>query len=171
VAGRAGSVGTVILRPTAKAARLLRVTPAAGIEPGEHDWYLNVLWIDGRKHALLAHARTAFPILVPDIRVAHLRPLGRWLADTISAALAEEDLPADTLGPLDNDEPTIAKTASRQLLGFMTETAFRADIEISHAGGLPAADIAEVNRHLRHDLHNYDGRYATPLELITGRRR
>lgn len=167
----AGSVAGVILRPTAKAARLIRVTPAADIEPGDDDWYLNVLWIDGRKTALLSHARTAFPILVPDIRVSDLRPLGHWLANTITQALAEENLPLDTLGSLDEGEPLIGKTASRQLLGFMNETAFRAEVEISHTGGLSTADIAAVNHGLRHDLHNYNGRYATPLEMITGRRR
>jgi hypothetical protein len=161
----------VILRPTAKAARLLAVTPAAGVEPGEDDWYLNILWIDGRKNALLAQARTAFPILVPDVRVAQLRPLGLWLANTITTALAEENLPADTLGPLDAAQLQIGKTANRQLLGFMTETAFRAEVEISHTGGLSTTDIAAVNHNLRRDLHNYNGRYATPLELITGRRR
>lgn len=164
-------MAAVILRPTAKAARLLGVTASAGIEPGGDDWYLNILWIDGRKNALLAHARTAFPILVSDVRVAQLRPLGRWLASAITMALAEENLPADTFGVLDDAEPVIAKTASRQLLGFMNETAFRAEVEISHPGGLTATDIAAVNHSLRRDLHNYDGRYATPLELLTGRRR
>lgn len=53
----------------------------------------------------------------------------------------------------------------------MNETAFRAAIETSHAGGLSATDTAAVNFNLRRDLHNDGGRYATPLELLTGRRR
>jgi hypothetical protein len=161
----------VILRPTAKAANLLRVKPAATVEPGPGDWYLNIVWIDGRKNGLLAHAGTAFPIFVPDIRAGDLRPLGPWLRAAIITALADEDLPRGTLGDLGIGEPMIAKTANRQLLGFMTETAFRAKYEIDDAGGLGQTDFIALNRHLRRDLHNYSGRYATPIELITGRRR
>lgn len=151
--GRAGSVGAVILRPTPKAARLLggqTIGRRRGLLPR------------GRKRALLARRLTAFPILVVDIRVAQLRPLGHWLASTITANLAGEHLPADAGGRVGGAGPLIVRSASRQLLGFMNGTAFRADIEISHAGGLSAPDLAELNYDLRRHLHNYNGRYATP---------
>ena len=106
-----------------------------------------------------------------DIRATDLRPLGPWLRAAITSALADEQLPRTTLGDLGVGEPLIAKTANRQLLGFMNETTFRAEVEISHAGGLSATDIAAMNHTLRRDLHNYNGRYATPLEQVTGRRR
>lgn len=171
VTALAGSLVPVILRPTAKAARVLGIRLTAGVEPGDNDWNLNILRFGARKHALLAHTRTAFPILVPDVRVAQLRPLGAWLAATITAALEDEQLPLNTLGDLDHDEPVIGKTVSRQVRGFMTQAALLTEYVIHDAGGLHNTDFHALNRHLRRDLHNYSGRYATPLELITGRRR
>ncbi len=161
--------GPVILRVTAKAAKLLRASPTAVAEPTSDDWYFNVVWVGGRKCALLAHAGTAFPIFVPDIRVPELRPLGPWLRRQITTALADEGLAGNALGELGIGEPLIAKTANRQLLGFMNETAYQAEWEIAASGGLDRADMVGLNRRLRRDLHNYGGRYATPLEMITRR--
>ena len=75
------------------------------------------MWIDGRKNVLLAHAGTAFPIFVADVRVSDLRPLGPGARATIHGSLADEGLPAGTLGSLGIGEPLIAKTANRQLRG------------------------------------------------------
>ncbi|HEY3736085.1 MAG TPA: hypothetical protein VGL26_01465 [Jatrophihabitans sp.] len=160
----------MIVRTTAKAANLLRAKPAAGIEPDPNDWYLNVVWLDGRKNALLAHAGTAFPIFVPDIKVADLRPLGSWLRSVITESLADEHLPASALGELGIGEPLIAKTASRQVLGFMAQMALLVDWMTAEKG-LVGTDFVVLNRRLRRGLHNYDGAYATPLEFTTGRRR
>jgi hypothetical protein len=46
------------------------------IEPSDGDWYANLLWLDGRKCLLLAHAGTLFSVFVPDIRKAELVPIG-----------------------------------------------------------------------------------------------
>jgi hypothetical protein len=64
----------------------------------------------------------------------------------------------------------VAKTASRQILGFMNEMAMQADYAIAESGSLAVCDIDALNRWLRRDLHNLDGRYVTSLELITGHR-
>jgi hypothetical protein len=62
----------------------------------------------------------------------------------------------------------LAKTASRQMLGFMNEMARFAEYAIADAGGLAGCDIAELNRQ-RRMLHNRDGRYARPLDLVAER--
>ena len=106
-----------------------------------------------------------------DVRKADLKSVGAWLCTQIAAALDDEGQPVDTLGQLEPDQLTLAKTASRQVLGFMNEMAHHAEWEAYESGGLGACDIEALNRNLRRDLHNYNGRYATPLELVTGRRR
>lgn len=150
---------------------MLGVSAASGVAAGDNDWYVNLLWIEGRKNLLLAHAGTAFPIFVADVRKADLQPLARWLTQQIADALRDEEIALDALGALDSTSVSIAKTASRRVLGFMNETAVRASWEIADSGGLQRTDIRLLNRNLRRDLHNYQGRYATPLDLITGRRR
>ena len=150
----------VILRCTAKAAGLLGVAAAADIAADDSDWYMNLIWIEGRKNLLLTHAGTAFPIFVADIRKPDLHPLGEWLTQRIANALAHEHLPADALGPLDPEAVTVAKTISRQVLGYMNDTALAASWQIADAGGLahrrhpaqpqPAARPAQLQRPLRH---------------------
>ena len=141
------------------------------VEPttGDDEWYLNVLWFDRRKCLLLVHAEMLFPVFVADVRKADLVPVDAWLARVVRRELALEGLAADTLGPL--TEPVmVVKTDSRQILGFMNEMAMQADYAIAESGSLATCDIDSLNRWLRRDLHNLDGRYVTSLELVTRRR-
>ncbi len=52
----------MILRCTTKARALVGV---------QDDWYLNLLWFDGRKCLLLAHVGTLFPVLVAIVNKAN----------------------------------------------------------------------------------------------------
>jgi hypothetical protein len=53
----------------------------------------------------------------------------------------------------------------------MNEIARFAEHAIADAGGLARCDVGELNREQRQMLHNRDGRYAAPLELVSERRR
>ncbi len=63
-------MGGGVLRCTAKMLTLLGARPRdpVTIEPSDEDWYANLLWLDGRKCLLLAHAGTLFSVFVPNIR-------------------------------------------------------------------------------------------------------
>jgi hypothetical protein len=134
---------------------------------GGDEWYLNVVWFDRRKCLLLVHVETLFPVFVADVRKADLVPVDAWLARVVRRELVSEGLAENTLGSL-AAPVEVAKTASRQILGFMNEMALQADYAITESGSLAACDIDALNRWLRRDLHNRDGRYVTSLELITG---
>lgn len=136
----------------------------------DEDWYANIVWIDRRKCLLLTHAATLFPVLAADVRAHDLRPPGPLVVDCIQAALVDEDLSVDVLGALDRDAVSLARTASRQVLGFMNDTAQTSRWIIENAGGLKHADLDELNRFLRRTLHNRGG-YHQPLELVTERLR
>ena len=161
-------VTIVIVRCTAKARTLLGVRELAEVEPSDDDWYLNLLWFDRRKCLLLAHVGTLFPVFVADVRKADLTPLDLWLANVVRRELNAEGLPDNVLGEL-VPPVVVAKTSSRQMLGFMNEMARFAEYAIADAGGLARCDIGELNREQRRILHNRGGRYATPLELIAER--
>jgi hypothetical protein len=159
----------MILRCTAKARALLGAPNLVDPASDDNEWYLNVLWFDRRKCLLLVHADTLFPVFVADVRKADLMPIENWMARVVRCELVSEGLAEDTLGSL-TGRVLIAKTASRQILGFMNEMAMQADYAIADAGSLAACDIDGLNQWLRRDLHNVDGRYVTSLELITGHR-
>lgn len=55
------------------------------------------------------------------------------------------------------------------MLGFMNEMARVAGYAIADAGGLARCAVGDLNREQRRMPHNRDGRYATPLDLVTER--
>lgn len=67
----------VTRRCTRKVLALLNISARALADPrpSDDDWYMNLLWLDGRKFPLLAHAGTLFPVFVADVRA----PLLAWL--------------------------------------------------------------------------------------------
>jgi len=157
----------VVLRCTARLLELLgtRDTPA-NEPPSADDWYANLIWIEQRKCLQLMHAETLFPVLAADVRVGDLRPIGRFVTAVISQALADEQLPADALGALDADAVRVARTFSRQLLGYMTDDAKLCQHAAHTCGGIDRLDLDALNRRLRRTLHNLNGTYVTPLDLV-----
>jgi hypothetical protein len=109
-------------------------------------------------------------VFVPDVRKADLTPLATWLAHVVWRELSTEGLPVAVLGEL--TAPVVsAKTVSRQMLGFMNEMARFAEYAIADAGGLARCGIEELNREQRRPLHNRDGRYVIPFDLVAERSR
>jgi hypothetical protein len=160
----------MILRCTAKALALFGVRNPSDIDRSDDDWYVNLLWFDRRKCLLLVHVGTLFPVFVADVRKADLTPLGTWPANVVLRELNAEGLPGHVLGDL-SPPVTLAKTASRQMLGFMNEMARFAEYAIADAGGLARCDVGNLNRDQRRMLHNRGGDYVRPVELAAARLR
>jgi hypothetical protein len=137
----------------------------ADTPPSTDDWYATLLWIDRRKCRLITHADTRFMLLVADIRVSDLRPLGRRIVELLTRALLEEGVPSDALGRLEPNEVTLTKTASRHVLGVMNQMALEIGWQVEHVDGLWNIDIGELNRRLRRSLHRKVGDYRVPLEV------
>lgn len=137
------------------------------LEPSDHDWYANLLWLDGRKGLLLAHAGTLFSVFVPDIRKSDLMPIGPSVVRFIHKELAAESLPLNRLGVVDSRSIALAKTASRTVLGYMNEMARFCEYAVADAGGLGRCGARELNRELRRQLHlsRRPPGYFVPIEL------
>ena len=138
------------------------------MEPSDADWYANILWLDRRKCLLLAHAGTLFAIFAPDVRKADLAPIGPLVVRLIERELHAEDLPLDCFGDLDPSAVTLAKTASRTVLGYMNEIARYCENAIADRGGLDRCDIESLNRELRRELHlsRQPPGYFVPIDLV-----
>lgn len=154
-------------------ARLLDLLGRRGLSlvdapPHDDDWYANLLWIERRKCLLLTHAGTLFPVFVADVRKRDVIDLGALVADRVTAALADEQLPSDVLGPLDRDGTRFARTAKRSVLGFMNDSALGCRYAVESAGSLEHTDLDDLNRRLRRQLHDRDG-YRQPLDLVLDR--
>ena len=142
------------------------------LEPSDHDWYANLLWLDGRKCLLLAHAGTLFSVFVADIRKSDLMPLGPFVVRFIHNELEAESFPLDRLGALDPGSIALAKTASRTVLGYMNEMARFCEYAVADTGGLASCDARELNRELRRELHlsRRAPGYFVAIELAGGSR-
>ena len=168
-------MGVVVLRCTAKMLALVGARPRRDlvtIEPSDEDWYANLLWLDGRKCLLLAHAGTLFSVFAPDIRKADLVPIGPAVVGLIHEELEAESFPLDRLGALDSRSIALAKTESRTVLGYMNEMARFCEYAVDDADGLARCDAQELNRELRRELHlsRRPPVYIVPIELAGGSR-
>ncbi len=163
------------MRCTAKLLNLLgaRANRLADLEPSDADWYANLLWLDRRKCLLLAHAGTLFSVLATDVRKADLLPLGSLVARLIQRELSAEGLPLDTFGNLDLNGVELAKTASRNVLGYMNEMARYCEYAIAESGGLGRCDIERLNGELRRHLHlsRQPPGHFVPIDLVRERSR
>lgn len=157
----------MVLRCTSRLLDLLgrRDVTLVDDPPTDEDWYANLLWIDRRKCLLLTHAGTLFPVFAADVRKPDLRPPGPFVVARIRASLADERLPASVLGELDADDVRVAQTASRNILGFMNDSALACRYSVEEAGGLAHTDLDDLNHSLRRQLHNRGG-YHQPLDLV-----
>jgi hypothetical protein len=157
-----------MLRCTGKVLALLRVsTPAAG-GACEQDWYAHLVWVDRRKCLLVTHAGTLFSVFVPNVTAAGLRPIGPPVVSVIEAALRAEGLAVDTLGALDAQQVTVAKTADRRIMGTMNDLTVTAQHVIATGGGLARCDIDALNHALHRTINSITG-YVRPIELVTAR--
>ena len=159
----------MLVRCTARLIKVLDAQVHADDHPGCEEWYANLLWIERRKCVLVMHAPTLFAVVIPDVRARELRPIGPLLVRHIGLALAAENVPQDTLGPLDRDRVRIAMTSSRHLLGHLGETAHTCRYAVEAAGGLEEIDVPDLNRTLARQLHHVSGEYQQPLELLHAR--
>ncbi len=143
------------------------------VQPGDDDWYANLIWLDRRKCVLLVHAGTLFSVLVPDARKSGLVPVGSTVVALIHRDLQAESLPLDRLGILDSSAIVLAKTDSRIVLGYMNEMARFSENAVEAAGGLARCDARELNRALRRELHlsRQPPGYVVPIELAGGSNR
>jgi hypothetical protein len=139
------------------------------VQPSEEDWYANLLWIERRKCLLLTHAGTLFSIFAPDIRAAEVRALGPYLARLVEEALRLEGLPADALGSIDQHTLRVATTASRSVLGTMSNMAVQIEYAVASARGLGWCDVDAVNRQLRRTPLSRGGTYVYAIDLVVAR--
>ena len=159
----------VMLRCTGKVLALLRVSRLAVGEACEQDWYVHLVWVDRRKCLLVTHAGTLFSVFVPNVTAASLRPIGPPVVSAIETALQAEGLPVDTLGDLDAQQVTVAKTVDRRILGTMNDLAVTAEHVIATVGGLARCDTDALNHRLHRTINSITG-YVPPIELVTGGR-
>jgi hypothetical protein len=157
----------MLVRCTKKMLNLLGAQAASLDDwpPTDHDWYLDLLWIERQKCLLLVHEGTLFSAFRTHVRSADLRPVGTCLAALVETELSAEGLPRDTFPEIGPDSVQLAKTANRSTLGFMGQMAVELRYRIAYHGGLAGCDTSALNHELRRTLRKR-GDYVRPIELV-----
>lgn len=138
------------VRCTAKLLKAIGESPpAARAEPHQDDWYANLLWLDRRKCLLVAHADTLFAVFEPNVAKASLVAMGPLLVQLIQRELAAEGLPPATFGSLSGSSMVLERTASRSVLGSMTDMRYQIEAAVEQSAGLRHLDVPGLNRSLR----------------------
>ena len=100
-------------------------------EPGEDDWYANLLVLDRRKCLLLTHRLRRCSASSNQMFESVSSDRHRELVSAlVERELREEQLPPDTFGDMRSEELVIAKTADRSVLGCMNDMAFLAEVAV-----------------------------------------
>lgn len=128
------------LRCTAKALKRLGVDPSDNAPPSTTalgDWYANPFITRNHRLWLCVSAKSFLGMLIPMRDVQ--KDLGGHLPGVLAVHLAKLGVPIDLVEEeVDRmKEMTIAKTASRQLLGVMNEYAFMTKIHLQQPGQSP----------------------------------
>ena len=142
-----------VIRCTAKLLKLLSGSPGSpttsSLEPGDDDWYANLLWLDRRKCLLMTQAATLFSLFEPEIVKASINPFGAMAVSLVERELASEELAPNTFGPLQATAFLVGRTCNRSVLGTMTDIRYQIEWAVDQSGGLRNTDIGQLNRWLR----------------------
>lgn len=150
----------LIFKCTQKVRDYLSLAPNELTEPVDHtnsvlgDWYVNLIVIDRRKCLLFMNERTLLSFIaigskkskglkhdVYEMFIDHLFNLYKLL-----------EFPLDGLNQVMDDyvEYRYNKTASKKLLGNMSDLAHLYQATIAYNGGIAKCDIAEIIRLMNH---------------------
>ena len=168
MANPVSTISHVVIRCTEKVLAFLDPAARRSLtteDRDENDWYANVLSIDRRKCMLITHAGTLFSALAPDVSVADIRNIGRFVVDLMEHELGAEGFSMRTFGELGQEPIALAKTADRSVLGCMNDMALLCEVTTEDAGGLHRCDIAQLNYQLRRNIFRARG-YVPSIELV-----
>jgi len=134
------------------------------------DWYANLLRV-GRQQALLfTNEATLYAVAVLGVRRAACADLPQCFRDHLQQTLAEERLLPGLLDALlvEYRDVTLARTASRSVLGSMNDVARHVAYHVCDAGGPAQCDRAALHRQLNDMPHQPLG-WQTAAEALRAR--
>jgi Domain of unknown function (DUF6933) len=132
-------------------------TPAG--TQGLGDWYANLTRIDRRKCLLFTNEKTLYSFLIPAVKKENLKNIVEEFLMNLSFNLQVEGFSADVVNRVmaEYTEIGFAKTASKKVLGAMTQITFEAEYLILHRDeGMERDKILKVNGDINRSLMRGD---------------
>ena len=137
---------------------------------GLGNWYTNLIRINRRKCLLFTNEKTLYGFLIPNVKKANLKNIVNEFLVNLSYNLQAAGFGLDIINKVMQEYKEIgfAKTASKKVLGSMTQIAFEYAIRVQMKEGLGNIRILETNRCMNKTLRTMlEGKkYFYPIETL-----
>lgn len=131
------------------------------------NWYTNLLRIERRKCILFTNEKTLYSFLIPKVKQENIRNIVDEFLFNLNMNLQAEGFTLDVIHRVMQEYKDIgfAKTASKTVLGAMTQLMFEIEIRIEMKEGLENVKVLEMNKSINRSLMR-GSRHLHPIEML-----
>ncbi len=142
-------------------------SPDTPTPQGLENWYANLIRIDRRKCLLFTNEKTLFSFLIPAVKKENLKNIVEEFLINLNLNLQAEEFPGEIINRVMQEYTEIgfAKTASKTVLGAMTQLMFEYEVLIAMKEGVENVRILEINKDINRSLMRGD-RHLHPIEML-----
>ncbi len=134
---------------------------------GLRNWYANLIRLDRKKCLLFVNEKSLYSFLIPGIIKANLKDFHNLFLSNLIMNLQYEGIPVAIIDRIKDEYKEIgfAKTASKHVLGAMTQLAFEYEVLIEMKEGLGNIKILEMNKEINRTILK-GIKYLHPIEAL-----
>ena len=134
---------------------------------GLGNWYANLIRIDRKKCLLFTNEKTLYSFLIPNILKKNIKNIEEEFLINLNLNLQAEGFSLEIIKKVMQEYTEIgfAKTASKTVLGAMTQLMFEYEVLIEMKEGLENVKVLEMNKHINRSLMR-GTRHLHPIEML-----
>jgi hypothetical protein len=142
-------------------------SPDTSPNTGLGNWYANLLRIDRRKCILFTNEKTLYSFLMPKVKKENLMNIINEFLFNLNINLQAEGFPLEVINRVLSEytDMGFAKTASKTVLGAMTQLMFEIEVLIEMKDGLENVKVLEMNKDINRSLMR-GSRHLHPIEML-----
>lgn len=159
-----------LIHCTAKLLKELHNPPVQNPAPnpeGLGNWYANLLRIDRRKCILFTNEKTLYSFMIAKVKKENLQNIFDEFLFNLNMNLQAEGFSLDVIQRVmvEYTDMGFAKTASKTVLGAMTQLMFEYEVFVQMKEGLDNVKVLEMNKRLNRSLMR-GSRHLHPIEML-----
>ena len=116
------------------------------------DWHANLLWLDGKKHVLFCSDASRLTCITSAVSRSQIQDLPSLFKGTLRGVMTDERFAQWIIERViaAHDPITLARTASRSVLGTINDNTQHIRFILDQDGGSGRVGLAELHRLLNH---------------------
>ncbi|MEW6108169.1 MAG: hypothetical protein AB1632_03220 [Nitrospirota bacterium] len=121
---------------------------------GLGNWYANIIKIDRKKCLLLTNEKSLYSFIIPSVLKANIKNLKTEFLNHLILNLQYEGFNLEIINHIQKEYQDIgfAKTASKHVLGAMTQLMFEYEVLIQMKEGIDNVKVLEINRDINRTI-------------------